>query len=143
MLAWLGGPDFVARPTDGAGKIRVSTCRCRTVLNSSFFQSGSEVGECTRPASLRLGETDRSGAGHHRLRRADRAAAYYSTDRLRPERSLPPTPSVAAVEIQGASAGPSQTFSAVPCRIGGSGPCHLPEEEHVQHGKIGRASCRE
>jgi hypothetical protein len=47
-----------------------------------------------------------------------------STDRLKPERSLAPGPSVASAEIQGVSAAPSQTFSAMPCRIGGSGPWH-------------------
>ncbi len=61
------------------------------------------------------------------------AAVCSSTGRLKPERSLAPGPSVAAAEIQGASAGPSQTFSAMLCRIGGADSSHLPEEEHVQH----------
>ena len=37
-----------------------------------------------------------------------------STDRLKPERSLAPGPSVASAEIQGASAVPSRTFSVPP-----------------------------
>src|ERR1019366_3241254 len=67
------------------------------------------------------------------LSRGRRVAVESFTDRSRPERSLAPGPSVAAVEIQGASAGPSQTFSAVPCRIGGSGPWQYgyPREEQL------------
>ena len=40
-----------------------------------------------------------------------------SIDRLKPKRSLAPGPCVASLEIQGASAGPSQTFSVLPCFV--------------------------
>ena len=82
MLAWLGGPDFLARPTDGAGKIRVQT-------------------------------------------------RAYSTDQLKPERSLAPGPSVAAAEIRGVSAEPSQTFSALLSRTGEYRLRQSREEEHA------------
>ena len=50
-----------------------------------------------------------------------------------PKRSLPLGPSVASPEIQGASAVPSQTFSVLPFRIGGSDSLQLLEEEHGRH----------
>ena len=51
------------------------------------------------------------------LRRGRRAAVENFTDRSRPGRSLAPGPSVASAEIQGVSAGPSQTFSELPPRM--------------------------
>src|ERR1035438_4652818 len=43
---------------------------------------------------------------------------HYSTDRLKPECSPAPGPSVASAEIQGASAVPSQTLSLLLSRTG-------------------------
>jgi len=66
---------------------------------------------------------------------ADRAAVYSSTDRSRPDCSLAPGPSVAAAEIQGVSAAPSQTFSGLPARIAKSYSCRFLKEEnpHAMH----------
>lgn len=70
------------------------------------------------------------GAG----RRCGRAAPQHPNGgRLKPKCSLAPRPSVVFAEIQAASAVPSQTFSAMPCRIGESDPGLLPKEERVQH----------